>query len=154
MEFHHIIPHDGDADGEGERHDDSSTSPDPPIWSEVIAFLSSHIILSIFKPDTFMLLFLCNVVHMKLCIEIYVFFFFAVVISIILLIFMILYWQIMRFFTNPRKPMILALARADPKKNITTLVKAFGECRPLRELANLVCSNFLTLPFYHLFHNS
>lgn len=78
MEFHHIIPHDGDADGEGERHDDSSTSPDPPIWSEI-----------------------------------------------------------MRFFTNPRKPMILALARADPKKNITTLVKAFGECRPLRELANL-----------------
>lgn len=44
----------------------------------------------------------------------------------------------MRFFSNPRKPMILALARADPKKNITTLVKAFGECRPLRELANLV----------------
>ncbi|PQM32695.1 putative sucrose-phosphate synthase 1 [Prunus yedoensis var. nudiflora] len=78
MEFHHIIPHDGDVDGEGERHDDSSTSPDPPIWSEI-----------------------------------------------------------MRFFTNPRKPMILALARADPKKNITTLVKAFGECRPLRELANL-----------------
>ena len=35
--------------------------------------------------------------------------------------------------------MILALARPDPKKNITTLVKAFGECRPLRELANLVC---------------
>jgi sucrose-phosphate synthase len=52
-----------------------------------------------------------------------------------------LIWQIMRFFSNPRKPMILALARADPKKNITTLVKAFGECRPLRELANLVCCN-------------
>ncbi|KAM1774412.1 hypothetical protein ACFX1R_045808 [Malus domestica] len=78
MEFHHIIPLDGDGDGEGERHDDNSISPDPPIWSEI-----------------------------------------------------------MRFFTNPRKPMILALARADPKKNITTLVKAFGECRPLRELANL-----------------
>ncbi|URD94962.1 sucrose-phosphate synthase [Musa troglodytarum] len=45
--------------------------------------------------------------------------------------------EIMRFFTNPRKPMILALSRPDPKKNITTLVKAFGECRPLRELANL-----------------
>lgn len=45
--------------------------------------------------------------------------------------------EIMRFFTNPRKPMILALARPDPKKNILTLVKAFGECRPLRELANL-----------------
>lgn len=47
--------------------------------------------------------------------------------------------QIMRFFSNPRKPMILALARPDPKKNLVTLVKAFGECRPLRELANLVC---------------
>ncbi|KAH0451070.1 hypothetical protein IEQ34_021762 [Dendrobium chrysotoxum] len=45
--------------------------------------------------------------------------------------------EIMRFFTNPRKPMILALARPDPKKNILTLVKAFGEYRPLRELANL-----------------
>nr|ADG01611.1 sucrose phosphate synthase [Xerophyta humilis] len=45
--------------------------------------------------------------------------------------------KIMRFFTNPRKPMILALARPDPKKNLLTLVKAFGECRPLRELANL-----------------
>nr|XP_043612921.1 probable sucrose-phosphate synthase 1 [Erigeron canadensis] len=45
--------------------------------------------------------------------------------------------EIMRFFTNPHKPIILALARPDPKKNLTTLVKAFGECRPLRELANL-----------------
>ncbi|GJN41160.1 hypothetical protein PR202_gn00498 [Eleusine coracana subsp. coracana] len=45
--------------------------------------------------------------------------------------------DIMRFFSNPRKPMILALARPDPKKNITTLVKAFGEHRELRNLANL-----------------
>nr|CAD1831866.1 unnamed protein product [Ananas comosus var. bracteatus] len=45
--------------------------------------------------------------------------------------------EIMRFFTNPRKPMILALARPDPKKNLTTLVRAFGECRPLQHLANL-----------------
>ncbi|KAJ4952577.1 hypothetical protein NE237_029409 [Protea cynaroides] len=78
MEFHHIVPHDGDMDGETEGNEDNQATPDPPIWSEI-----------------------------------------------------------MRFFTNPRKPMILALARADPKKNITTLVKAFGECRPLRELANL-----------------
>jgi sucrose-phosphate synthase len=35
--------------------------------------------------------------------------------------------------------MILAFTRPDPKKNITTMVKAFGECCPLRELANLVC---------------
>ncbi|XP_050219619.1 probable sucrose-phosphate synthase 1 isoform X2 [Mercurialis annua] len=78
MEFHHVIPHDGDMDGEEEKYDDNPASHDPPIWSEI-----------------------------------------------------------MRFFSNPRKPMILALARPDPKKNITTLVKAFGECRPLRELANL-----------------
>ncbi|KHG17451.1 Solanesyl diphosphate synthase 1 [Gossypium arboreum] len=78
MEFHHIIPHDGDMDGDVERNEENSTSPDPPIWSEI-----------------------------------------------------------MRFFSNPHKPMILALARPDPKKNLTTLVKAFGECRPLRELANL-----------------
>ncbi|MCE0480618.1 hypothetical protein HAX54_037637 [Datura stramonium] len=45
--------------------------------------------------------------------------------------------EVMRFLINPHKPMILALSRPDPKKNITTLVKAFGECRPLRELANL-----------------
>lgn len=74
MEFHHIVPHDVDADGD----DEDPQSPDPPIWSEI-----------------------------------------------------------MRFFSNPRKPMILALARPDPKKNLVTLVKAFGECRPLRELANL-----------------
>ncbi|PIA51242.1 hypothetical protein AQUCO_01100228v1 [Aquilegia coerulea] len=45
--------------------------------------------------------------------------------------------ELMRFFTNPHKPIILALSRPDPKKNLTTLLKAFGECRPLRELANL-----------------
>lgn len=45
--------------------------------------------------------------------------------------------EIMRFFTNPHKPMILALSRPDPKKNVTTLLKAFGECRRLQELANL-----------------
>ncbi|PWA55053.1 sucrose-phosphate synthase family protein [Artemisia annua] len=45
--------------------------------------------------------------------------------------------EVMRFFTNPHKPMILALSRPDPKKNVTTLLKAFGECKPLRKLANL-----------------
>jgi sucrose-phosphate synthase len=78
MEFQHIVPHVVDTDGESEGNEEHPTSPDPPIWTEI-----------------------------------------------------------MRFFTNPRKPMILALARPDPKKNLTTLVKAFGECRPLRELANL-----------------
>ncbi|KAI4388871.1 hypothetical protein MLD38_001161 [Melastoma candidum] len=45
--------------------------------------------------------------------------------------------EVMRFFTNSHKPMILALSRPDPKKNVTTLLKAFGECQQLRELANL-----------------
>lgn len=48
----------------------------------------------------------------------------------------------MRFFTNPHKPTILALSRPDPKKNVTTLLKAFGECQPLRELANMVKFSF------------
>jgi hypothetical protein len=39
---------------------------------------------------------------------------------------------------NPRKPCILAMSRPDAKKNLTTLVKAFGENRTLRNLANLV----------------
>ncbi|XP_010420869.1 PREDICTED: sucrose-phosphate synthase 1 [Camelina sativa] len=77
MEFNHIVPHGGDIE-DTDGNEEHPTSPDPPIWAEI-----------------------------------------------------------MRFFSNSRKPMILALARPDPKKNITTLVKAFGECRPLRELANL-----------------
>ena len=46
--------------------------------------------------------------------------------------------EIARFLRNPRKPAILAMSRPDAKKNITTLVKAFGENSTLRELANLV----------------
>lgn len=34
MEFHHIIPHDGDMDAEPEPDEDGK-SPDPPIWTEV-----------------------------------------------------------------------------------------------------------------------
>lgn len=45
--------------------------------------------------------------------------------------------EVLRFFVNPHKPMILALSRPDPKKNVTTLLKAYGESRHLRELANL-----------------
>lgn len=46
--------------------------------------------------------------------------------------------EVMRFLSNPRKPIILALARPDPKKNLVTLVKAYGENKLLRDLANLV----------------
>lgn len=48
-------------------------------------------------------------------------------------------WQdIARYLRNPLKPAVLAMSRPDAKKNITTLVKAFGEHAMLRELANLV----------------
>ncbi|GAB4832794.1 putative protein serine/threonine kinase [Ancistrocladus abbreviatus] len=86
MEFHHIVPHDGDMDGETEANADHPASPDPPIWAEVLTNSSTLLCAS-------------SLTHAN--------------------------------------PMILALARPDPKKNITTLVQAFGECRPLRELANL-----------------
>ncbi|KAL4458202.1 hypothetical protein ABPG75_013067 [Micractinium tetrahymenae] len=46
--------------------------------------------------------------------------------------------EITRFLRNPLKPAILAMSRPDPKKNITTLVEAFGKHSMLRELANLV----------------
>lgn len=39
MEFHHIVPHDGDIDGETEgSNEDHPASPDPPIWAEVRIF--------------------------------------------------------------------------------------------------------------------
>ncbi len=43
-----------------------------------------------------------------------------------------------RFLADPRKPMVLALARADERKNFEGLVRAFGETDGLRELANLI----------------
>ncbi|KAJ0025355.1 hypothetical protein Pint_06840 [Pistacia integerrima] len=45
--------------------------------------------------------------------------------------------KIMRFFKYPHKPTILALSRHDPKTNVTTLLKASGECWPLQEPANM-----------------
>ena len=43
-----------------------------------------------------------------------------------------------RFLDDRRKPMLLALSRADERKNIQTLVEAFGKTARLREMANLV----------------
>ena len=43
-----------------------------------------------------------------------------------------------RFLKNPERPLVMALARADEKKNLVTLVRAFGESRTLREQANLL----------------
>jgi sucrose-phosphate synthase len=46
--------------------------------------------------------------------------------------------ELERFLRKPRKPMILAVSRADPRKNIATLLSAYGESEELRERANLV----------------
>jgi sucrose-phosphate synthase len=43
-----------------------------------------------------------------------------------------------RFLNNPDKPIILALSRPDERKNILTLVEAYGESELLKDLANLV----------------
>lgn len=43
-----------------------------------------------------------------------------------------------RFLTDPDKPMVLALSRPDPRKNITTLIEAYGQSSELQKLANLV----------------
>ncbi|WP_404790542.1 HAD-IIB family hydrolase [Altericista sp. CCNU0014] len=42
------------------------------------------------------------------------------------------------FLTDPDKPIILALSRPDERKNILTLIEAFGESTELQSIANLV----------------
>ena len=46
--------------------------------------------------------------------------------------------ELERFLKDPNKPMVLALARADERKNFEGLVRAFGETEGLRDIANLV----------------
>lgn len=43
-----------------------------------------------------------------------------------------------RFLSDLKKPMILALSRPDERKNIVSLVQAYGESSELQDLANLV----------------
>ncbi len=46
--------------------------------------------------------------------------------------------EVNRFLADPGKPLIMAMARADERKNFTTLVEAFGKNQGLRETANLL----------------
>lgn len=48
------------------------------------------------------------------------------------------YGKITDFLREPEKPLILALSRADEKKNITTLLDAYGNNEELQEAANLL----------------
>ncbi len=49
-----------------------------------------------------------------------------------------IYATLRRFLAEPDKPMILALARPDPRKNLAMLLHAYASRPELRELANLV----------------
>jgi len=46
--------------------------------------------------------------------------------------------ELNRFLTQPGKPFILALSRPDPRKNIVSLIEAYGESPQLQQVANLV----------------
>ncbi len=46
--------------------------------------------------------------------------------------------ELKRFLRNPSKPMILAMARPDERKNLEKLVQVYGESSQLSEIANLV----------------
>lgn len=46
--------------------------------------------------------------------------------------------QLPRFLNDPDKPLILALSRPDERKNILTLIEAFGESHALQQVANLL----------------
>ncbi len=49
-----------------------------------------------------------------------------------------IYKEISRFLREPDKPMILLLARPDPKKNISGIIQVYGKSQQLQKLANLV----------------
>ena len=46
--------------------------------------------------------------------------------------------ELKRFLKQPDKPIILALSRPDPRKNIVSLIEAYGESPQLQRAANLV----------------
>ena len=46
--------------------------------------------------------------------------------------------KLKRFLRKPNKPIILALSRPDPRKNIAALIEAYGESPELQQVANLV----------------
>jgi len=46
--------------------------------------------------------------------------------------------EIKKFLNNAKKPIVFTISRADERKNITTLIRAFGENRYLKQNANLL----------------
>lgn len=50
---------------------------------------------------------------------------------------MVLLGELQRFWVGPQKPFILALCRPDQRKNISGLIRAYGENKDLQAIANL-----------------
>ncbi len=50
----------------------------------------------------------------------------------------LVFHRLARFLQTPKRPIILALSRPDPRKNIHTLIEAYGTSTALQEAANLV----------------
>ncbi|MBB1073840.1 HAD-IIB family hydrolase [Rhodoferax sp. 4810] len=46
--------------------------------------------------------------------------------------------ELARFLDAPEKPLVLALSRADQRKNLVTFLESYGECQPLRACANVL----------------
>jgi len=49
-----------------------------------------------------------------------------------------IFLELERFLRESRKPMILALSRPDERKNISSLLRAYGEHHALQDIANLI----------------
>lgn len=49
-----------------------------------------------------------------------------------------IYQEIQKFLRDPEKPIILSISRPDQRKNIHTLIAAYGESEELQRVANLV----------------
>jgi len=47
-------------------------------------------------------------------------------------------YELKRFLSHPNKPIILALSRPDPRKNIVALIEAYAQSPELLQIANLV----------------
>lgn len=51
MEFHHIVPQDGDMDGETEANEDHHPTPaDPPIWADVLILYAITLVRDFMFP--------------------------------------------------------------------------------------------------------
>ncbi len=61
--------------------------------------------------------------------------------------------ELNRYFTDPGKPLILALCRPDKRKNVSALIRAFGESEALQAVANLAIFMGIRRNFHEMEEN-